>query len=288
MLLIQLTEIFLIQFGIGLTLNGLGVGIAAAKKHLKIPSGVLAAFTVGFLLFIFSIFAWVLLLTFFISSSLLSKFKSQLKADVQEKFDKGGRRDASQVIANSGATIIYAALIGLFSTSELISPLFIAIAGYFASVNADTFSTEIGILAKSHPRWILNPLQTVEKGTSGGITLLGTFAGIMGALEIGWMLLVGIFLFIPSKTINILVVLFIVVFTGMCGNFIDSLLGATIQGFYFCPICQIGTEKKIHLKCGKTKTRLIRGWVIISNDWVNLLSATGASLIAFFLSFLLL
>ncbi|MFX1536518.1 MAG: DUF92 domain-containing protein, partial [Promethearchaeota archaeon] len=256
---------------------------------LKIPSGALAAFAVGLILFTFSIYAWVLLLTFFISSSLLSKFKSQSKAEVQEKFDKGGKRDAGQVIANSGTTIIYAVLIGLFSTPDLTSPLFIAIAAYFASVNADTFSTEIGILAKSRPRWILNPRQTVEKGTSGGVTLLGTFAGVMGALEIGCMLIVGVFLFIPGKTLtSMLIALFIVVFTGMCGNFIDSFLGATVQGFYFCPVCQIGTEKKIHLKCGETKTRLIRGWVIVSNDWVNLLSATGASLIAFFLSFLLL
>ncbi|MFX0094557.1 MAG: DUF92 domain-containing protein [Candidatus Hodarchaeota archaeon] len=278
---------FLIQLGISLIINGLGVAIATLKKHLKFPSGSLAALIVGISLFTFSFYSWILLMTFFISSSLLTRFKSQLKVNIQDKFDKGGERDADQVFANSGPTVVYAVLISLLSIPELSSPFFIAITAYFASVNADTFSTEIGILAKPPPRWILDPRRSVEKGTSGGITLLGTLAGAFGALEIGFLLFIGTLIFPePNLTPEKLgIALGIVLVAGICGNFIDSLLGATVQGFYFCPTCQIGTEKRIHLKCGGSKTRLTRGWNKITNDWVNFLAATSASIIAFILAF---
>jgi len=80
-------EIFLFRFGLSITINGLGVTIAALKKHLKFPSGALAALFVGVSLLTFSIFAWLLLLTFFVSSSLLTKFRASMKIDVQEKFE---------------------------------------------------------------------------------------------------------------------------------------------------------------------------------------------------------
>ena len=70
----------------------------------------------------------------------------------------------------------------------------------------------------------------------------------------------------------------IVFLGGVMGGFIDSLLGASIQGYYFCPTCQNETEKRVHLRCGGTETQLMRGWKIITNDWVNFLSSTTASL----------
>ncbi|MFX0210112.1 MAG: DUF92 domain-containing protein [Candidatus Hodarchaeota archaeon] len=269
------------RFGASIVLNGTGILLAYLKKYLKFPTGTLAAFLVGFILFIFNPFAWLLLLVFFISSSLLTKFKAHLKLVVRDKFEKGGERDAAQVFANSLPTVFYVILHAFFSKSDPLSPLFIAVATYFASVNADTFSTEIGILTKSPPRLILDPRRTVEKGTSGGVTLLGSFAGVLGSLEIALLHIIGLYLVTGSSKspFDIGMAFGTVFIGGNLGNIIDSLLGGSVQGFYFCPSCQIGTEKRLHVKCGGTKTRFVRGWKVISNDWVNLLSATSASLI---------
>lgn len=55
----------------------------------------------------------------------------------------------------------------------------------YAAVAADTFSSELGILASSRPRLITSwTLRQVPPGTNGGVTLLGTAAGYLGALMI--------------------------------------------------------------------------------------------------------
>ncbi len=274
-------DIPLSRFGLSIALNGIGILLAFLKKHLKFPTGTLAAFLVGFILFIFNPLAWLLLVAFFISSSLLTKFRAHLKLEVRDKFEKGSQRDAAQVLANSLPPAFFVILLAYFSITDPLSPLFITIVTYFATVNADTFSTEIGILATPLPRWILDPRQRVEKGTSGGVTLLGSIAGVLGSLEIAFLHIIGVYLVARSSRMpfDIGFAIGSVFLGGILGNIIDSLLGGSFQGFYFCPICQIGTEKRIHLKCGRTKTRLIRGWQAISNDWVNLLSASIASLI---------
>ena len=283
-------ELLLLRLGLSLALNGLGVLLAVLKNHLKFPTGALAALFLGVGLFTFNPFAWLLLLAFFISSSFLTKFKAPLKVDVQEKFEKGSQRDIGQVFANGLPPVFYVILLTVFSISDLRSPLFIAVTTYFAAANADTFSTEIGILAKSPPRWILDLRRTVEKGTSGGVTLLGTLAGALGSLKITSLLLIGVYLVsdLNRSPHAIFIALNLVFLGGLLGSIIDSLLGASIQGFYFCPSCQIETEKRVHLKCGGTETHLVRGWKSITNDWVNLVSATTASLLAGFVCFLVL
>lgn len=52
----------------------------------------------------------------------------------------------------------------------------------YAAVAADTFSSELGILSKSRPRLLTSwNLRQVPAGTNGGVTLLGTMAGFLGA-----------------------------------------------------------------------------------------------------------
>lgn len=278
-----------VPFVFSLTINGLGTIIAVRKNHLKFPSGALAALIVGVGLLTFSFFAWILLLLFFISASLLTKFRASMKLEVQDIFDKGGQRDSGQVFANGLPPVLFMIILTVSTGFDPLSPLFIALATYIAAVTADTFSTEIGTLAESPPRWILNPRKMVVKGTSGGITSLGLIASALGALEIATLYFIGTFL-IDSNTLSIsLLIAFCIIFIGgVLGGLIDSLLGASVQGFYHCPTCNIGTEKKVHTKCGNTHTQLIRGWVFVTNDWVNLLAATSASLITGFLSLYLL
>jgi uncharacterized membrane protein len=56
----------------------------------------------------------------------------------------------------------------------------------------------------------------------------------------------------------------------------DSLLGATLQGRFTCPACDLPSERRVH-RCGAA-TRLTGGWRALDNDGVNLLATTIAGL----------
>jgi uncharacterized membrane protein len=59
----------------------------------------------------------------------------------------------------------------------------VGIIANYAAVAADTFSSELGILSKSHPRLITSlTLRRVPPGTNGGVTLMGIAAGFFGSL----------------------------------------------------------------------------------------------------------
>lgn len=60
----------------------------------------------------------------------------------------------------------------------------VGIVSNYAAVAADTFSSELGILSKTRPRLLTSWLRQVPPGTNGGITLLGTLAGLLGAFMV--------------------------------------------------------------------------------------------------------
>ena len=63
--------------------------------------------------------------------------------------------------------------------------LVVGIIANYAAVAADTFSSELGILARSSPRLITSlSLRKVPKGTNGGVTAEGLLAGLFGSMII--------------------------------------------------------------------------------------------------------
>jgi len=140
-------------------------------------------------------FGWrglLLLLAFFVSSSLLSKAKT---------------RNERQVLANGGVAAL-AALAGSWA----------AFAGALAAATADTWATEIGRYSRKPPRLITTG-KPVAAGTDGGMTLVGTVGGIAGAAFMAALA----FLFEPRVAVAVAV-------AGVFGMLLDSLLGATVQG----------------------------------------------------------
>ena len=131
--------------------------------------------------------------------------------------------------------------------------------GAIAAATADTWATEIGFFSRKMPVNILT-WKPVSRGDSGGITILGTFGSFIGATVIASSGL--IFSLSASQFL-------IVTFAGFAGSLVDSVLGASIQGIFYCPVCYGMTEKRIH--CHQ-ETELIRGQLWIDNNMVNLFS----------------
>jgi len=246
------------QIVIGIVL-AVGVALLAWKAGALSTSGAWAAVVTGGFIFGLGGLAWAaLLLSFFISSSILSRAFSKRKASLAEKFAKGSRRDWGQVFANGGLGALLA--IG-YSVSNHSVVFWWAFIGSMAAVNADTWSTELGVLSKVPPRLITSG-KIVDQGTSGGITLVGILAAIGGAA------LIGVVALIFSAVENLPTALLVIILGGLVGSLFDSLLGATVQAIYWCPACNKETERHPLHTCG-TNTEQIRGWSWINNDVVN-------------------
>ena len=240
---------------------GIVVGYSAARLGALTTSGAIAAAVIGGVIFGLGGLPWAsLLLLFFISSSLLSRVGRRRKKPLDDNFAKGSQRDHGQVLANGGVAAVLV-LAHWYYPQQV--GVWIAFAGGMAAVNADTWATELGVLSPTTPRLITNG-EFVPKGTSGGVTLVGYLATLAGAGLIA--LAAGLF----AQPASIIIPLVIV--GGLTGATVDSILGATYQGIYYCPSCEKETESHPEHRCG-TRTEHIRGWRWVNNDIVNLICA---------------
>lgn len=232
-------------------------------------TGALAAFVMGSVVFGLGGLPWAaVLLTFFISSSLLSILFKSHKIESEKYAAKGLRRDAGQVLANGGLAGLAVIVYGFFPQNGW---AWMGFAAAFAAANADTWATEIGALSRRRPVLITTG-KVVEKGTSGGISLLGTVGSIFGS---GIVALVACLIWSASTPVATIWVFCGIFFAGVLGSLVDSLLGATLQQVNYCPSCQKATEMVPLHSCG-TATRRLRGWSWLNNDWVNFFCTAGA------------
>lgn len=247
------------------------IGALAYRRGSLSRSGVAGAMLTGTTIFAGGGLApAALLVTFFVSSSALSHWRKGRRESVVEHA-KGERRDFMQTIANGGA----AAALVLLGLRTPQAPWYPALVGAVATVNADTWATELGLFSRQPPRLITTG-RVVASGTSGGITPLGTGAAALGAALIGTVAAVvpgpsGDCLGGPVRTVGAGLV------AGVAGSFADSLLGATVQARYRCPACGLATERIVH-KCG-ARAEHVGGWGWVDNDLVNLAaSCCGAAI----------
>ncbi|MDQ8736263.1 DUF92 domain-containing protein [Paenibacillus sp. LHD-38] len=223
-----------------------------------------------------------LLIAFFVSSSLLSKWKRKhhAKETAEAKYEKTGRRDAGQVWANGGAGLMLCAANALWPDQGWL----FAYIGVMAAVNADTWATEIGALSRTAPRSVTSG-KPVTAGTSGGVTPLGSAAALAGAVFIG--AVAALLLAAPQPAeaaagtpgggAAAAAYIAAAAAAGLAGAFADSLLGATGQAMFRCQVCGSETERAAH--CGIAAVK-VRGFAWLNNDRVNLLSSLFAGVLA--------
>jgi uncharacterized protein (TIGR00297 family) len=258
----------IMQLATGFILGGLIALLAWGARALS-TSGALAAALTGGLIFGLGGWSWaVLLMTFFVSSSLLSRLFRKRKIALDEKFSKGSRRDWGQVLANGGLGALLALPLALGYQQPW---LWAAFAGAMAAVNADTWATELGVLSSIPPRLITSG-KFVERGTSGGVTPLGYAAVLAASALIG----AAAMLFTPGELR--LGQFLVILASGLAGSTVDSLLGATIQAMYHCPACHKITERHPLHSCGAV-TSLERGWTWLNNDAVNFACSLAGALV---------
>jgi uncharacterized protein (TIGR00297 family) len=251
------------------------VASVAWRAHALNRNGALAATAVGAPVLAFGGLTWAIaLVAFFVVASMLSAFRGDVKAArMGARGDPLGGRRARQVLANG----IWAALAAVGHGAwpgALWSPIFF---GSLAAASADTWATEIGVLARQAPRSIRTG-RPVPTGTSGGVTWLGSAAALAGAAFLGAIgLALGELDAAGAQAVWI---------GGSAGAFVDSWLGATVQARYRCAACGDPLESRRHPDCAGSGVR-VGGLSFVDNDLVNLLgSGVGAALaLAFWSTF---
>lgn len=240
------------------------LGFAALKKRWLTGGGVAMMFLQTYLIICFGSLKMILpMLLFFLFSSVMSKIVDRLrKKEGIEK--KGSERDGWQVFANGSFPALLALLYHFFPETPLLAAFGVSI----CAAISDTWSTEIGALSKEDPLSVIT-LKRVQKGTSGGVSLLGTAGGFAGSLLVA---LIFTALFPDSLSFGTGAVIFL---CGASGTLIDSLMGARIQLKLRCEKCGKITEQEYH--CG-SETSYHSGVKWINNDVVNWLSI-GATVV---------
>ncbi len=284
----------LIRLILGTGINLL-LAVTAFKRQSVSVSGAVTGFILGLIIYLSGGFwFWLHLGAFFISSTLLGRFKQEMKADSTSRHAKHGRRDGIQVVANTGPGAAAALLYLLHPHPAFLA----AFSAAFAAANADTWAGEIGMLSARRPTSILTG-KSLPTGASGGTTPLGFMASAAGAAFIAVVSSVGVLLAAAAQSVPapspgagsasglVPVVLFtigiaaIVTVSGFLGSVIDSLLGASLQAEYICSVSGTHTERP---HTGNSPNTLIKGYRRITNDTVNLLSVSAAAAAGLFLA----
>jgi uncharacterized protein (TIGR00297 family) len=161
--------------------------------------GIVIIFTVGV--------HWLILIFIFLILGLVStKYKHQYKKDIGVY---EGTRTLKNVISNGIVPFIMAAF-GNYG----------GFIGSIATATADTLASEIGVTVQ--PR-LITTFKKVPPGTDGGISVLGTVAGIIGAG------IIGVAAYLLGISQDPFLTLKISIIAGTVGCFVDSILGAVLE-----------------------------------------------------------
>ena len=230
------------------------------EKKLLTKDGIFAAILVDVLISIsLGNFGFTLLLTFLLLGALSDKVKTK-KGQKKQTSDK---RNWKQVLANSSVATVLA-IIYFLTKNNVFAVCF---AASLAEALSDTFSSSFGSLA---PRaYDIIRMKKVKKGLSGGVSLVGTLFGLLGAAIIALISLS--FGCVDAK------LLLIIVTSAFLGMLFDSILGSLLQVKYKCPVCCEITEKRMHCNIETTHTAGIK---CINNNVVNLLSTAFSAFLS--------
>jgi uncharacterized protein (TIGR00297 family) len=252
--------------------------LSIRTRSLSVAGGI-GAIIIGTVIFGQGGLAWyAILLSFFISSTALTRFRHEAKSAKGMGELKAGARGFGQAVGQGGiAALLAGGALLLPNCTALLSVGFVSA---LAEANADTWAVELGVLSKDDPRLITRISKAVAPGTSGGISALGESSAVAGSIFVALVaIVIGVLGSAPIALFLIAIV------AAVIGEHIDSVLGATVEAGYYCETCKKETEKMIH-KCG-TPARHHRGFQLVTNEAVNFISTGAAAIVAMTLFLLL-
>jgi uncharacterized protein (TIGR00297 family) len=205
--------------GLPAAVIAVGFAILARAIGSVTDGGAIAGVLVAFVLMLAAGFSGLIPLAVVFLLTLISTawgYKRKQRLGVAER--RRGRR-ASQVLANLGAAALCAAPVVWFP--QLQDLLLVAAAAALAEAAADTVSSEMG-QAIARSAYMITDFRDVPIGTNGAISIEGTLSGCVAATLVSWMsALVG---FVDWHWVPIITL------AGIGGMFLDSVLGATLEG----------------------------------------------------------
>ena len=232
---------------------------AYAKRSLQV-NAVSTAYVAGMVIYVLGGgIPYLALIVFFVLGSVLSKVENQRKLVAEDLHAETGTRGVMQVLMNTMPAIIAMVVTRLLNFPEHLVQIFGLVA--FAVSAADTFASEIGMLSKGRTISIIT-FQPVQQGMSGGVSLLGSVASVVGASCIA---LIGGVIFGGQAFIFILIM-------GVIGAIIDSIMGETLQVKY--------TGKSTTYTEQSDHTTVAKGIAFIDNNVVNILSNVATLVLA--------
>lgn len=245
------------------------IALAYSKKALTSGGIILAVLMDIVITASLGNFGFAVLITFFCGSIVVDKIKKRSKKTKQKQEEsiekRGDCRDDVQVLANGGVATV-AALLYLVTGLKLFVIAFVC---SLAEAFADTVASGVGSFARN--TYDIFRFRRCERGLSGGMSFIGTFASLVASAIVG---LVSLF-FGAVDGLGFAIILA----SGFLGGVFDSMLGSLLQVKYKCPACGMLVEKESH--CDR-ETVKYRGLRIVNNDSVNLFSTLFAAIIGAF------
>ncbi len=271
-----IADALILRAALGVVLAGV-VALAARRLGSLTTGGAWAAVIVGTLVAA-SGWRWaVLLIGYFVLSSLLTRWGHATKAArTDAMIPATTARTAVQVGANGGVYALAVVTGALTGDAHA----YLAALGALAGAAADTWATEIGTLYGGVPRSVLTG-ERLEPGASGGVTAEGLAASVIAAIAVAattpWALTGGYRL--PADVGGTAIAVAVAVtIAGIAASLADSVLGASLQAKRWCGNCRSWTERTVH-RCG-TPTLQQRGLAWMTNDTVNLLATVTGAIVA--------
>jgi len=205
-----------VRLGVGVLVS-VGLGVVALALRAVDRSGFVAGVLVGAACY--GGLGWSgfgVLALFFVLGTGATRVGFSVKEAKGVAQTRRGRRASRHVLANGGMAAACGVVVALFPpTREVVG---VAFAGALAAATADTLSSEVGQAYGGTP-YLLTSLRPVPVGENGGVTMVGTLAGAVGALIVG----------LVAWQTGVVSRAGVVVLGGIAGNLADSLVGATAE-----------------------------------------------------------